>query len=143
MVQEEAGASEAISDVSRRCYPQSWDGQCLCRRRLQKTVFPSPLNGPRQGSDWQTFLAVKAWVNNVANAKKVWVDVDVFDSTRLVLRPASQVTDPDRDALKWSHAYRLLGVTSAAERLRPIPFHQNPGRTEWHSVSRKPVSSRS
>jgi hypothetical protein len=46
----------------------------------KKNVFPSPPNGPRQGSDWQTFLAVKAWVKNVAYTKKVWVDVHVFDS---------------------------------------------------------------
>ncbi len=46
----------------------------------KKNVFPRPLRGPRQGSDWQTFLAVKAWVNNVAYSKKVWVDVRVFDS---------------------------------------------------------------
>jgi hypothetical protein len=46
----------------------------------KKNVFPSPPSGPRQGSDWQTFLGVKAWVNNVAYTKKVWVDVHVFDS---------------------------------------------------------------
>ena len=46
----------------------------------KKNVFPSPLSGPRQGSDWQTYLAVTAWVHNVAYSKKVWVDVHVFDS---------------------------------------------------------------
>jgi hypothetical protein len=35
----------------------------------KKNVFPCRLNGPRQGNDWQTFLAVKAWVNNVASTK--------------------------------------------------------------------------
>ena len=47
---------------------------------FKKNVFPSPPSGPRQGSDWQTFLTVKAWVKNVAYNKKVWVDVHVFDS---------------------------------------------------------------
>jgi hypothetical protein len=47
---------------------------------FKKNVFPRPPSGPRQGSDWQTFLTVKAWVKNVAYSKNVWVDVHVFDS---------------------------------------------------------------
>src|SRR5262249_60189720 len=42
-------------------------------------AFPTRPSGSREGSDLQTFLTVTAWVNNVAYAKNVWVDVHVFD----------------------------------------------------------------
>jgi hypothetical protein len=51
----------------------------------KRNAFPMPQVGPRQGTDLQTYLFVKAWVNNVAYTKNVWVDVHVFDGRDVLI----------------------------------------------------------
>lgn len=45
----------------------------------KKDVFPDRPDRSPEGRDMETWLAVTAWVANVAYLKNVWVDVHIFD----------------------------------------------------------------
>lgn len=44
----------------------------------KKNVFPRPKTGSPVGKDLRTFLTVRAWVNNLAFNKAVWIDLHIF-----------------------------------------------------------------
>jgi hypothetical protein len=51
----------------------------------KRNVFPRRTQELAGGSDFQTWLTLTAWVNNVAFTKNVWVDVHVFDAADALL----------------------------------------------------------
>ena len=51
----------------------------LSHSAVKRNVFPAPPSGPQVGKDLRTSLNVQTWVQNVAFAKEVWLDLHVFD----------------------------------------------------------------
>jgi hypothetical protein len=56
----------------------------------KRNVFPRPTSGPREGTDLQTRLYIRAWVKNIAYRKDVWIDFHVFDENEAVIHAETQ-----------------------------------------------------
>lgn len=46
----------------------------------KRNMFPHPPSGPRNGTDIQTFLNVRAWVSDAVFGANAWIDLHVFDA---------------------------------------------------------------
>jgi hypothetical protein len=57
----------------------------IAEAATKRNVFPRRTPELAGGSDFQTWLTLTAWVNNVAFTKNVWIDVHVFDAADALL----------------------------------------------------------